>query len=563
MSLLKKVNGAVVGIFLTMAGVGLAGAAPTLTVTSPLDSASIDTDNVLVTGMATTAAGQGVDVVLVLDNSGSLSATDPTKERFEAVRQLLNSYGPDADINIGVIFFDDSAEVAVSLRALSTARMNILLNLASHSTPSGGTAIGDAIAAASAELSTNGRTGSSHVIVLFSDGQNGSGSDPVSAAQAAAADSVVNVVGLGSDSSFSSEMQSIATAGGGDFLSASQPSQLISLFSSATTVGIASVGIENTTSGLTVPLVSITSGSFSGSVDLQDGDNIISVTATDTSGMTTTSQVTVNRTSTTPPPVAERRTKLRPQVLMAGFDPMLLDITDTSFRVVSLVREGTNSINSVSVEENTGSFSIGMTNDGSISNGDQVYSLGYTFTRGSIPMGTPLANFFGSAEGEYKVSVTDSAYSTHSFPSLEYGNNMDVTVPALAATASYTTSGAKRNKPQAIMVGFDPILLDYADTSFDVKAMVRAGTLPVQGVSLKNGGGFAMAMTKDSDLANGDEMYKVTYVFSRGSFPSGSFRDLFGNAFEGEFVVEVTDTAQQTHQFPALEVGNYGNYPAM
>ena len=87
MSLLKKVNGAVVGIFLTMAGVGLAGAAPTLTVTSPLDSASIDTDNVLVTGMATTAAGQGVDVVLVLDNSGSLSATDPTKERFEAVRQ--------------------------------------------------------------------------------------------------------------------------------------------------------------------------------------------------------------------------------------------------------------------------------------------------------------------------------------------------------------------------------------------------------------------------------------------------------------------------------------------
>ncbi len=560
MSLLKKVNGAVVGIFLTMAGVGLAGAAPTLTVTSPLDSASIDTDNVLVTGMATTAAGQGVDVVLVLDNSGSLSATDPTKERFEAVRQLLNSYGPDADINIGVIFFDDSAEVAVSLRALSTARMNILLNRASHSTPSGGTAIGDAIAAASAELSTNGRTGSSHVIVLFSDGQNGSGSDPVSAAQAAAADSVVNVVGLGSDSSFSSEMQSIATAGGGDFLSASQPSQLISLFSSATTVGIASVGIENTTSGLTVPLVSITSGSFSGSVDLQDGDNIISVTATDTSGMTTTSQVTVNRTSTTPPPVAERRTKLRPQVLMAGFDPMLLDITDTSFRVVSLVREGTNSINSVSVEENTGSFSIGMTNDGSISNGDQVYSLGYTFTRGSIPMGTPLANFFGSAEGEYKVSVTDSAYSTHSFPSLEYGNNMDVTVPALAATASYTTSGAKRNKPQAIMVGFDPILLDYADTSFDVKAMVRAGTLPVQGVSLKNGGGFAMAMTKDSDLANGDEMYKVTYVFSRGSFPSGSFRDLFGNAFEGEFVVEVTDTAQQTHQFPALEVGNY---PAM
>lgn len=549
-------------VTLSAMAAGQAVAVPTLTVDSPTDGATVDVDYTLVSGVATAVGGgAGVDLMLVMDDSGSLSSSDPTRERFEAVRQLLRSFGPDADVRIGMVFFSSSASVAVSLTDVSDATMAVELALTAHASPGGLTAIGDGIAAASQELSTSGRASASHVIVVFTDGENTTGSDPESAASSAAsASQVVNVVGLGSDASYQSDMDAIASAGGGVSLSATAPDQLIALFRDARIVGISGVTITNTTTGATASRVNVVAGSFSASVDLAAGDNAIRVVATDTGGETATSDLTVTYQSpTTPPAEPERRVKLRPQVLMAGFDPMLLDIVDSSFNIVAVVREGAATIQNVSISENT-SFGTGlaMTYAGDLSNGDKVYTATYTYSRGSIPIGTPLQNLFGSGPGEYNVSVTDTAQQTHAFPNLEYGNNPDVTVAGSATVGTaYSSTGPRRSKPQPLVVGFDPVLLDFNDVSFDVKAIVRAGLVGIQHVTLRNGGAMAYAMRQVETLANGDEMYAVELTFPRGFFPVGSFRDLFGAEQASEFLVEVVDTAQQTHSFPTLEVGNY------
>ena len=538
-----------------------AWAAPSVVIDDPIDAATIDADHVLVQGTASAVGGgQGIDLMLVLDDSGSLSRTDPTKERFEAVRQLMNSFGPQVNVKVGMVFFDSTATVDVSLSAVSSAVGSVETAIQSHSNPGGGTAIGEGIAKASEELTTNGRANSSKVIVVFTDGRNGSGTDPVSAATSAAASAVVNVVGLGTDSAYQSDMQDIATAGGGVYLNASSPAELLALFRDARVVGIQDVAVMNETTGESAALVNVVSGTYSAPLDLAEGSNVLKVTATDTDGATATASVTVTRPATTTPaptPVNDRSVKLRPQVLMAGFDPMLVDIVDTSFDILAVVREGATAISNVSLSENTGGFANAMMLRGSLSNGDGVYGATYTFARGSFSAGTALSNLFGSAAGEFNITATDVAQLSHRFPNLEYGNNPDLTVSAAGTSGSaYTTQGTKRLKPQALLVGFDPALLDYNDTQFDIKAIVREGAAGIQSVSLKNGGSFALAMTAVGDIGNGDQMYKTTYTFPRGSFPVGAFRDLFGTSQAAEFVVEVTDQAQQTHKFPTLEVGN-------
>lgn len=539
----------------------LAWAVPTVSIDSPTSGATVDDDHATVTGVATAVGGgAGVDLMLVLDNSGSLSSNDPTRERFQAVRELMRSFGPNVDVQVGMVFFSSTASVDVSLSGVSTATAAIEQSIISHQRPSGYTAIGAGIQAATSHLASNGRSGASQVVLVFTDGRDTESSNPEGeAASAAAAGITVNVVGLGSDPDYQSDMQAIATAGGGVMMAANDADELIALFSSARIVGISDISVANETTATSASNVNITAGAFSAPVDLAVGENTIVVTAVDTNGDSSTAQVVVTRQDTsTPPVVPERRVKLRPQVLMAGFDPMLIDITDTQFNVVAVVREGAVAIDQVTLSENTGGFATGMNYAGDLANGDKVYHSTYVFARGAFAPGTHLANLFGSNEGEFNVTAIDQGQMSHSFPHLEYGNNPDITTSAAASSGtSYSSVGATRVKPQPLVVGFDPALLDYEDTSFDVKAIVRAGVTAIQSVTLRNGGSFAMAMTLDSTLANGDEMYKITYTFPRGSFPAGSFRNLFGEAQEAEFRVEVTDSAQQSHAFPALEVGNY------
>ncbi|MFH1026940.1 MAG: VWA domain-containing protein [Pseudomonadota bacterium] len=537
---------------------GVALATPTVSIDSPLANATISADNVTVSGTATgVGGGQGIDLVVVMDDSGSLVWEDPARARFNALQDLMNSFAAGANVQVGLIFFSDSTSTAVQLSDVSTAVASVNSAISSHAAPSGSTAIGSGITAAVAELAARGRTGASKVIVLFTDGEETMGSNPTGAATTAAAQGVtVNVVGLGT-SGASSSNGAIATAGGGTLLAATDTTQLAGMFRSATLVGIQSVTVTNTTTGAAASNVSVSAGAFTAAIDLNDGANTIEVTATDTAGVTATQQVTVTSqgTTTTPP---SRAVKLRPQVLMAGFDPMLIDITDTRLNIMAVVREGAAPIQSVNFSDNSGGFAIAMTLQGQLPNGDLVYSTTLTFQRGAAAT-LNFPNMFGSAQNEYRITVLDVTQQEHTFPAIQFGNNQDLTGTSGGTTAqAYNPSTCARMKPQVLMAGFDPTLIDFADTQFKVKAIVRpSASAAVQSVTLQqNSGSFAVAMQPESTLLNGDEIYSTTLTFARGAFPAGSFRDLWSSTMTGVFSIEVTDGYQQTHVFPELAGGN-------
>lgn len=570
-----------------MMGLPITALAVTVQINSPLDGAVIKADNTIVSGVASAlgGGGQGIDLMLVLDDSGSLQNTDPTRERFEATRQLLSSFGPNANVYIGMVFFSDNAQVAVPLRDVSTARSAINGAIIAHQMPNGYTAIGDGIRTASQELITNGRANTSKVILVFTDGIETIGSQPeVAAADALNQGHVVHVVGLfpaagslfftGADPA---ESQRIAQAGGGQYFLATDPQQLIPLFRAAKIVEIDHVTVTNVTTGKPANSVSLNTGNFTApGVGLVVGQNVLKAVATDTDGATAEDSVTVTVEPICPddsnpvcpcpnpsnPSCPKVRVKPGPQVIMAGFDPMLIDFGDaeTAFKIMAVVREGSASIRQVALKANTEAinlFAPSMILEGQLKNGDKVYSLKYVLPRETAYRlkGNPLPNLFGSKPGEYHIIAIDEAQEIHAFPDLNMGNNPDVMVHALTQAPPYTTRGIRRHRPQVIMAGFDPMVLDFGDDSFKIKAIVRAGKTSIQNVTLQNGSAtLRLAMNREEDIGNGDIMYSAEYTFARGSLPIGSLRDLFGTLAPNEYVVEVIDQAQQKHAFPGLEV---------
>jgi len=578
-----------------ISGIGLAllmslpftASAVTVQINSPTNGAVIKADNTIVSGVASALGngGQGIDLMLVLDDSGSLQETDPTRERFEATQQLLSSFGPNADVHIGMVFFADTASLVVSLRDVNTASSAINGAILGHQIPNGYTAIGDGIRTASQELAVNGRANTSKVILVFTDGIETIGSQPEqAAADALNQGHVVHVVGLfapagspffsGADPA---ESQRIAQAGGGQYLLATQPQQLIPLFRAAKIVDIDHVTVTNVTTGVAANHVNLNTGNFTASTNLVVGQNVLTAVAFDTDGATAEDSVTVTVEPICPddtnpicpcpnpsnPSCPTVRVKGRLQVIMAGFDPMLIDFGDaeTAFKIMAVVREGPVPIRQVSLKANHEAISVfgaSMILEGQLENGDKVYSLKYVLPKETAYAirGTPLPNLFGSQLGEYNITAIDQAQEIHEFPDLNIGNNPDVMVHALTQAPPYTSRGIRRYRPQVIMAGFDPMLLDFGDDSFQIKAVVREGTQPIQNVTLQNGSGtFRFAMNREGDIGNGDIMYTTEFAFARGSLPLGSLRELFGDEDPiGEHVIEVIDLAQQKHAFPALEV---------
>jgi hypothetical protein len=581
---MKKILLQLCSISLLM-GLSFISQAVSVKINSPANGAIIQSDNTVVSGVASAVGSpgqnQGIDLVLVLDDSSSLDITDPTRERFSAVQQLMTSFGPNADVHVGLIFFTSSASVAVSLQQVNTAGSAINGVILSHQTPNGLTAIDAGINLASNELATKGRANASKVILVFTDGGNNSGPEPVKQAAAAAfsQSQVVHFIGLfpphGTDPADLASLQQAAQAGGGNFYRATDATQLAPLFRQAKIVAIDNVTITNLTSGISSARVNLNAGNFTGSVDLVVGQNILQAVATDTSGAQATDSITVtvqpmcpddtnpvcpcpNPSNPSCPSVPVKRTS---QVIMGGFDPMLIDFaqTEMEYKIMAVVREGSTPIRSVSVKKNEEALNPlfnKMNLEGQLSNGDKVYSISLVMDRTEAynNRGKPLPNLFGSGVGEYNIIVVDESQETHSFPDLNIGNHPYVMIHAQTQVQPYTTQGIRRFRPQVLIAGLDPMLIDYGDDSFKIKAIVRAGSTAIQNVTLKNNGSsFKIAMNNEGDIGNGDIMYSSEFTFPRGAFPSGSLRDLFGDA-ASEFVIEVVDEAQNKHAYPALEI---------
>ena len=169
---------------LVLAGLAIAGlivalARPQISVAVPAEQASI---------------------VLTMDHSGSMQATDVAPSRLVAAREAGEAFlgSVPAKVRVGGVVFDHRTEVVSDP---TTDRAGLRQALRDAMVPSGGTATGDALAASLAMLDAQRGAGAKRppgAIVLLSDGESTSGRDPLAVADEARAQGVpVYTVALG------------------------------------------------------------------------------------------------------------------------------------------------------------------------------------------------------------------------------------------------------------------------------------------------------------------------------------------------------------------------------
>jgi Ca-activated chloride channel homolog len=196
-------------------------------------------------------------VVLAMDVSGSMAATDVAPSRLGAAKRAAVSFvdAQPSTVDIGVIAFQQGGLEA----ALPTADHSTVTAAVQRLTAGGGTSLGDAILASLSAITHKtvslGRDGAipsigywpSATIVIFSDGQDESGtSDATAAAVAQKAGVHIDTVGVGTAAGTTVEVDgyhlftaldqaaltSISQATGGTYHPASDASELNGIASS-------------------------------------------------------------------------------------------------------------------------------------------------------------------------------------------------------------------------------------------------------------------------------------------------------------------------------------------
>lgn len=139
---------------------------------------------------------QPADVMLVIDNSGSMRSADKLARAKEAAKGFVDRLDPATD-TVGLVSFSTSA-----IRRSGLVRDAGPLRAAIDALqPDDDTNIADGLRVAQAELAANGTSGSQPVIILLSDGNPNVETDRTEpeAAAAKAAGSRIFTIGLGTD----------------------------------------------------------------------------------------------------------------------------------------------------------------------------------------------------------------------------------------------------------------------------------------------------------------------------------------------------------------------------
>lgn len=283
---------------------------------SPPDGSSFPVGTTVApTGIAsaTGTIGDGLDLALVLDSSGSMASNYTVNGVTKSLAQwqkdaaiaLVNNL-PTTNVAVAIVEFDSDANLVRQLTTLMTDKALILAAINSIDA-SGGTYIGAGVDVATAELTgANHTTGWAQQMVVFSDGYtSGTPATNAAAAVIAGVDAVHSVALPGASIS---TMMSIAAAGNGTFINASTPTgiqDLIDLFSG---VGGSLVGIDHV--DVTMP-----DGTFLGSIAvdalgnfqtpdwlMQLGPNEFLATAYATDGTSASALLTLYGTTAVPEP---------------------------------------------------------------------------------------------------------------------------------------------------------------------------------------------------------------------------------------------------------------------
>lgn len=145
-------------------------------------------------------SGQGVDIILCLDTSGSMRSIDfKPQNRLGAAKEVAKKFiaGRPHD-RIGLVVFGGAAMTVCPLTTDKAALLELLNQVAIDMTGVDGTAVGMAIATSADRLRES--KARSKVVLLLTDGRNNQGAiDPLTAAKAAGALGIkIYAVGAGS-----------------------------------------------------------------------------------------------------------------------------------------------------------------------------------------------------------------------------------------------------------------------------------------------------------------------------------------------------------------------------
>lgn len=307
---------AVLATSIALLAPGLASAAGTVSFTTPVDGSSAPVGTLVTPdgiASATGTGGSGLDLVLVLDSSGSMGSTDSGKTRQQWQRDaaiaLVNSL-PTSTSSVSIVEFDFDANVVIGLTPLiPAANINTIIAAINGVDASGNTNIPAGITAATTVLTGPGHTaGRSQQMVVISDGATFG--DVVAATQAAIAAGVDNVHSVAIPGADISTMQDIASNGNGFFANFTDPANLANITGVFSGTGGSLVGVSKIV--VTLPdgtvidpnaISGIGAFSVAQAFALKQGANTWTVQAFFDDGTSATDTVTVNGTGGQQPPV--------------------------------------------------------------------------------------------------------------------------------------------------------------------------------------------------------------------------------------------------------------------
>ena len=108
---------------------------------------------------------------------------------------------------------------------------------------------------------------------------------------------------------------------------------------------------------------------------------------------------------------------------MAGVSPAIVDIVDTSFDILTIIRPGVLPIKSVILKQDGNNlFSYSMDKRTDLSNGDQLWGTNFAFPQGSFGI-QAIPIVWGNSLNEFTIEVIDSAQQkAPGYPLLRSGN---------------------------------------------------------------------------------------------------------------------------------------------
>lgn len=315
MSYFTKITKAGVIAIGALGWAGAAQAAGSVAWLSPADGSAYPVGTLVSpTGQANASGsvGGGLDLVIVMDSSGSMRSSvpilgSPTRREVQQQAALGLVGSLPTGTAVSIVEFDSNANVVQPLTTLpgGTAAVEAAINSVDAS---GTTDIRDGIVAADNQLDANGRSGTSKQILVISDGGSSVSAAETAAANALADGYTVNTVSFPGSST--STMEAIANAGGGTFVNFSDnPQDIVDVFSGSVggvLVGVSDVQITDP-DGNTFAAVVDALGNFTvPGFNLKAGANTWTALATFTDSSTATASLTLYGTAgggTTPVPL--------------------------------------------------------------------------------------------------------------------------------------------------------------------------------------------------------------------------------------------------------------------